>query len=207
MLIVRTQVTPLTLWPSHSADECLCWLPMHACKPTRLWTPCWRTLLIFSQVMFRCTTLQQIWAASSGLCRQHGRAFSVPDMCMSASSACIHRLLPGALALAFNFSNWSSVVCFSLKSATQLAVYAVRGPLPVCCSTFYRCSQGPGERYWVWEQLSHSLGRWCAHPRNAGSHNWEWILVNTYSQSCCLKNLCHLQSTHMNEPKLRWPSY
>lgn len=182
MLIMRTQVTPLTLWPSHSTDECICWLFVHMCKLTRLWTARWRTLLIFSKVMFRCTVLQQIWATSSGLCRQHGRAFNAPGMCTSASSACIHCLLPAALVLALNFSNWSSVVCFSLKSATQLAVYTVQGPLPGCSSTFCRCSQGPGERHWAWEQLTPSLGRWCAHPRNAGSHHWEWVLANdTYS--------------------------
>lgn len=57
MSIMRTQVTPLTLWSSHSADECLCGLPMHACKLARLPTPCWRTLLIFSQMLCRCTVL------------------------------------------------------------------------------------------------------------------------------------------------------
>ena len=36
MSIMRTQVTPLTLRSSHSADECLCWLPMRVCKLARL---------------------------------------------------------------------------------------------------------------------------------------------------------------------------
>lgn len=112
MVIVRTQVLTLSFQSSHSTDKCICWLPMHAYKPTRFWTPCWRALPTFSQTLHRCSVLQKTGAASSRPCRQHSHAFSAPDVCSSNGSAHINCLLPGALISAFNFLNQSSASGF-----------------------------------------------------------------------------------------------
>lgn len=88
-------------------------------------------------------------------------------MCASTSSACINRLLPSALILAFNILNQSSAVWFSLKRGTQLAVYAAQSPLPGCCRPFPCTTKGqvrdPG-----WETGYLLLCNKSAWPESAG---------------------------------------
>lgn len=112
MVVVRTGVPTLSFRSSHSIDKGICWLPVHACKPERFWTPYWRALPIFSQTLHRCSVLQKTGAASSRPCRQHGHAFSAPDVRSSNGSARINCLVPGALISAFNFLNQSSASVF-----------------------------------------------------------------------------------------------
>lgn len=69
----------------------------HVCKPAGFWAACLRALLISSQMLHRCSVQQQTWAACSRLCRQHGHAFSAPDVCFSAGPAHMLWLLLSAL--------------------------------------------------------------------------------------------------------------
>lgn len=130
MVIVRTQVLTLSFQSSHSTDKCICWLPMHAYKPTRFWTPCWRALPIFSQMLHRCSVLQKTGAASSRPCRQHSHAFSAPDVCSSDGSASIQVLWFRHL------TSWTRAVHL---------VFFKKGCLAWLCWS------------WMQEQLSHSM--------------------------------------------------